>query len=228
MSIFDTEKDQFDNIDETVAGSTMKDIMDFMNYIPSDIFYNSFTKQNWVDIEKYTGLNKRISNPWTYIDQCTTYYVELNTTFHHVPEKYEDIPSKADFIYNRTYSQHSNIRCARLELVRKKNTYYICPNFVRWPIVIENCGLDELPKTIKFAKKNPKSKSPLTFIVRSGGEPTKWIKDLPKGSIVYILPAAYFTIKRWQYGETSFDFFKYKAFDNFLNAYGQKIIVGSK
>lgn len=228
MSIFDTEKDQFDNIDETVAGSTMKDIMDFMNYIPSDIFYNSFTKQNWVDIEKYTGLNKRISNPWTYIDQCTTYYVELNTTFHHVPQTYDDIPSKSDFIYNRTYSQHSNIRCARLELVRKKNTYYICPNFVKWPIVIENCGLDELPKTIKFAKKNPKSKSPLTFIVRSGGEPTKWIKDLPKGSIVYILPAAYFTIKRWQYGETSFDFFKYKAFDNFLNAYGQKIIVGSK
>ena len=228
MSIFDTEKDQFDNIDETVAGSTMKDIMDFMNYIPNDIFYNSFTKQNWKDIEKYTGLNKRISNPWTYIDQCTTYYVELNTIFHHVPQAYDDIPSKSDFIYNRTYSQHSNIRCARLELVRKKNTYYICPNFVRWPIVIENCGLDELPKTIKFAKKNPKSKSPLTFIVRSGGEPTKWIKDLPKGSIVYILPAAYFTIKRWQYGETSFDFFKYKAFDNFLNAYGQKIIVGSK
>lgn len=228
MSIFDTEKDHFDDIDETVAGSTMKDIMDFMNYIPSDIFYNSFTKQNWKDIEKYTGLNKRISNPWTYIDQCTTYYVELNTTFHHVPQAYDDIPSKSDFIYNRTYSQRSNIRCARLELVRKKNTYYICPNFVKWPIVIENCGLDELPKTIKFAKKNPKSKSPLTFIVRSGGETTKWIKDLPKGSIVYILPAAYFTIQRWQYGETSFDFFKYKAFDNFLNAYGQKIIVGSK
>lgn len=228
MSIFDTEKDHFDNIDETVAGSTIKDIMSFMDYIPSDIFYNSFTKQNWKDIEKYTGLSKRISNPWTYVDQCTTYYVELNTTFHHVPETYGCIPSMADFIYNRTYSQHSNIRCARLELVRKKNTYYICPNFVKWPIVIENCGLDELPKTIKFAKKNLKSKSPLTFIVRSGGEKTKWIKDLPKGSIVYILPSSYFTIQKWQPNNISFDFFKYGAFNNFLNAYGQKIIVGSK
>lgn len=228
MSIFDTENDHFDNIDEAVAGSTMKDILDFMNYIPDDIFYNSFTRQNWKDIEKYTGLSKRISNPWTYVDQCTTYYVELNTTFHHIPRTYGDMPSKADFIYNRTYSQHSYIRCARLELVRKKNIYYICPNFVKWPIVIENCGLDELPKTIKFAKKNPKSKSPLTFIVRSGGQTTKWIKDLPKGSIVYILPAAYFTIQKWEYRSISFDFFKYKDFDNFLNAYGQKIIVGSK
>ena len=33
MSIFDTEKDHFDDIDETVAGSTIKDIMDFMTEI---------------------------------------------------------------------------------------------------------------------------------------------------------------------------------------------------
>lgn len=228
MSIFDTEKEQFNNIDESVAGNSLKDIMDFMSYIPSDIFYNSFTEQNWKDIEKYTGIKKRLSYPWTYENQYETYYVELSTTFYHVPQTYGDIPSKAEFIYNTTYSQESNIRCARLELVREKNIYYICPNFVKWPIVIENCGLEELPKTIKFAKKNIESKSPLTFIVRSGGETCKWIKDLPKGSIVYILPSAYFTIQRWKKRGVSFDFFKYKEFDNFLNAYGQKIIVGSK
>ena len=219
MSIFDTEKDQFDNIDESVAENSLKDIMDFMGYIPEDIYYNSFTEQNWKDIEKYTGLKKRHPYPRVYEDQRETYYVELRTTFHHIP---------SSLSHNKTYSQESNIRCARLELIRKKNTYYICPNFVCWPIVIENCGLDELPKTIKFAKKNPKSKSPLTFIVRNGDEKTKWIKDLPKGSIVYILPSSYFTIYRWKNDGISFDFFKHEAFDKFLNAYGQKIIVGTK
>ena len=219
MSIFDTEKDQFDNIDESVAGNSLKDIMDFTGYIPEDIFYNSFTEQNWKDIEKYTGIKKRHSYPWVYEDQYETHYVNLRTKFNHIP---------SSLSHNKTYSQESNIRYARLELVRKKNTYYICPNFVCWPIVIENCGLDELPKTIKFAKKNPKSKSPLTFIVRNGDEKTKWIKDLPKGSIVYILPSSYFTIYRWTNDEINFDFFKHEAFDKFLNAYGQKIIVGTK
>ena len=219
MSIFDTEKEHFDNIDESIAGNSLKDIMDFTGYIPDDIFYNSFTEQNWKDIEKYTGIKKRHSYPWVYEDQYETLYVNLRTIFYHIP---------SSLTHNKTYSQECNIRCARLELVRKKNTYYICPNFIGWPIVIENCGLDELPKTIKFAKKNPKSKSPLTFIVRNGDEKTKWIKDLPKGSIVYILPSSYFTIYRWTNDGINFDFFKHEAFDKFLNAYGQKIIVGTK
>lgn len=227
MSILDTEKDQFDNIDETVAGNTIKNIMDFMSYVPDDIFYNSFTEQNWKDIEKYTGLKKRTGRPWTYEEQHN-YYIELSTTFYHIPQSY-NISDTKSFWYNDTYSQQSNIRCAQLELIRKGNMFYICPNFVRWPIVIENCGLDELPKTIKFAKKNPKSKSPLTFIVRSGGESTKWTNDLPKGSIVYILPSSYFTISKWKKDNSnSFDFFKYKEFNMFLNAYGQKRIIGIK
>lgn len=226
MSIFDTEKDHFDNIDETVAGNTIKDIMDFMSYIPSDIFHNSFTQQNWENIEKYTGIKQRIPHPWTYANQYNGYYVELSTTFHHIPTYDNSLESSTDYYYKSTYSVQSNIRCARLELVRKKNTYYICPNFVRWPIVIENCGLEELPNTIKFAKKNSKSKSPLTFIIISHGERTSWIKDLPKGSIVYILSSAYFTIQKWDSRANNFDFFKNKEFDKFLKAHGQKIIVG--
>ena len=30
MSIFDTEKDHFNNIDESIAGNSLKDIMDFI------------------------------------------------------------------------------------------------------------------------------------------------------------------------------------------------------
>lgn len=220
MSIFDTEKDQFDNIDESVAGNSLKDIMDFMCFIPIDIYYNSFTKQNIHDIEKYTGL-QNLNHPSKYIDiQSNSNYVELTSTFYCVPSAKDN--------YKPTYSVTSNIRCARLELVRKKNIYYICPNFVRWPIVIENCGLNELPKTIKFAKKNPKSKFPLTFIVINNGVRTNWIKDLPEGSIVYILPTTNFTIRKWDSSFDGFDFFKHNDFDNFLNAYGQKIIVGTK
>ena len=88
MSIFDTEKEHFDNIDESIAWNSLKNIMNFMSYIPNDIFYNSFTEQNWKDIEKYTGIKKRHSYSWTYEDQHETYYVELGTTFHHIPGTY--------------------------------------------------------------------------------------------------------------------------------------------
>lgn len=208
MSIFDSEIKQFDKVDEAVAGKSLGVIMDFIvGCMPTDIYRHSFTDHNKEEIKKYTFYN--INQPF-YPQH--TYYVEIGMHFYKIPTR-----------DGSTYSYEGNTRCARIELVRKGTQYYICPNFIKWPIIISDCALNKLPKSIRFAKKNPKSKSPLTFIIRYNDYP-KWIKDLPKGSIVYLIPDSYMTIEHMRKRDGC-DFTKFPDFEYFVKAYGEKIII---
>lgn len=214
MSLLDNEITQFDNLDKVAANSTLNEIMNFISgYMPEDIYYGSFTNDNVEEIKKYTTY--KFNTPIPIISQ-NTYHVFVKAIFYHIPYKNQK--------WN-TYTQHSNIKCSRIELIRRKNKYYICPNYIKWPIIIDRCGLDDLPESIRFSKKNLKSKTPLTFIVRSGGETCKWIYNLPKGSIVYILPSAYFTIHNYESDGNCFEFFQSDDFTLFVEEHGKKVII---
>lgn len=214
MSIFDNDSIHMDDIDKAVASKSLQDIVDFISgYMPEDIYYGSFTNDNVEEIKKYTTYKFNIPIP---IISQNTYHVFVKASFYHIPCKNQK--------WN-TYTQHSNIKCSRIELIRRRNKYYICPNYVKWPIIIDRCGLTELPESIRFSKKNPKSKTPLTFIVRNGGETCKWIYDLPKGSIVYILPSAYFTFYNYENDGNCFEFFQSDDFNLFVEEYGKKVII---
>lgn len=214
MSLLDSEITQLNNLDKVAANISLNEIITFIaGYMPEDIYYNSFTNQNRKDIIEHTDY--RFITPLHHSHQFT-YHINIKSTFYHIPYKSSQY---------HTYTLETSIKCASLELVHKKGIYYICPNYVGLPIIIDGCGLSELPNTIKFAKKNPKSKTPLTFILRNGGETCKWIKDLPKGSIVYVIPSAYMTIDNWNYNTTSYDFTKSKDFQSFVEMYGYKKII---
>ena len=224
MSIFDSEIKQLDRIDNQVAKKSLIDNADFIrNYMPVDIWYNSFTEHNKKEIKEATGFNFSFG-PMVIPRQYTPYITIVNT-FYQIPSYRINERMKDGYYYGDTYSFEGFTRLASLELVRKGTQYYICPNYVKWPIFIDGCGLDELPSTIRFAKKNKKSKSPLTFIVRYDEYP-HWIKDLPKRSIVYLIPKSYMTVENCK--STNFqtsDFTKMKEFDLFMEAHGKKIII---
>lgn len=212
MSIFDNDSTHMDDIDKSVASKSLQYIVDFISrYIPKDIYDGSFTNDNIEEIKKHTTHKFNIP-----IISQNTRYVFVKASFYRVLCKNQK---------RNTHTQPSNIKCSRIELIRRKNKYYICPNYIKWPIIIDRCGLEKLPESIRFSKKNPKSKTPLTFIVRSGGETCKWIYDLPKGSIVYILPSAYFTFYKYEHDGNCFEFFQSDDFNLFVEAYGKKVII---
>ena len=225
MSIFDSEIEQFDNVDKHVANNSLNTISDFIRgYIPSEVWYNSFTEHNRKEIRENTSYT--FESNFFHVRQHTPYITIVNT-FYQIPSYNIKEQIQEGYYYRTTYSLESHTRLASLELIRKNNQYYICPNYVKWPIYINECGLDKLPSSVKFSKKNKKSKSPLTFIVRYSNYP-KWIKDLPKGSIVYLIPAAYMTSEKWYIESTAFtsaDFTKMKEFNLFIEAHGKKVII---
>ena len=223
MSIFDSEIEQLDNIDTQVRQKSLFDTADFIQrYMPAEVWYNSFTEHNKKEITEVTDWDFSY-HPIAMPNQFTPYITIVNT-FYQIPSYRINEHTKDGYYYRDTYSLEGHTKLASLELVRKGSQYYICPNYVKWPIFIDSCGLDELPATIRFAKKNKKSKSPLTFIIRYDEYPN-WIKDLPKGSIIYIIPKSYMTIEHYKGNGYSCDFTKMKEFDLFIEARGKKIII---
>lgn len=129
---------------------------------------------------------------------------------------------------NWSYSIESIVKCSSLSLEFINNEYVIKPSYVKWPIIIKSCGEARLPSYIKFYK-NPRSKTPLTFIVKSWTNPLdgydNWIFDLPKGSIVYLINNNKIWLGLNPNNIDGYDFTKDKDFDGFIEEYGKKIII---
>ena len=127
-----------------------------------------------------------------------------------------------------TYSIKSIVKCSSLSLEFINNEYVIKPSHVKWPIIMLSCGEARLPSYIKFYK-NPKTKTPLTFIVKSWRNPLdgydNWIFDLPKGSIVYLISNHKMWVGLNSYNIDGNDFKKDKDFNGFIEEYGKKIII---
>ena len=126
------------------------------------------------------------------------------------------------------YSIKSIIKCSSLSLEFINNEYVIKPSYVKWPIIMLSCGEARLPSYIKFYK-NPKTKTPLTFIVKSWRNPLdgydNWIFDLPKGSIVYLISNHKIWLGLNSNNIDGYDFTKDKDFDRFIEENGKKIII---
>lgn len=129
---------------------------------------------------------------------------------------------------NWKYSIESIVKCSSLSLEFINNEYVIKPSHVKWPIIMMSCGEARLPSYIKFYK-NPKTKSPLTFIVKSWSNLLSgcdnWIFDLPKGSIVYLISNHKMCLGLNSNNIDGYDFTKDKDFDRFIEEYGKKIII---
>lgn len=127
-----------------------------------------------------------------------------------------------------TYSIKSIVKCSSLSFEFINNEYVIKPSHVKWPIIMLSCGEERLPSYIKFYK-NPKTKTPLTFIVKSWRNPLdgydNWIFDLPKGSIVYLISNHKIWLGLNSNNIDGYDFTKDKDFDGFIEEYGKKIII---
>ena len=127
-----------------------------------------------------------------------------------------------------SYSIKSIVKCSSLSLEFINNEYVIKPSYVKWPIIMLSCGEERLPSYIKFYK-NPKTKTPLTFIVKSWRNPLdgydNWIFDLPKGSIVYLISNHKMSLGLNSNNIDGYDFTKDKDFDGFIEEYGKKIII---
>ena len=91
-----------------------------------------------------------------------------------------------------------------------------------------SCGEKRLPPYIKFYK-NPWTKAPLTFIVKSWLDPSigcdDWIFDHPKGSIVYLISNYKIRLGMNFDNDDGYDFTKGEDFDRFIEEYGKKIII---
>lgn len=129
---------------------------------------------------------------------------------------------------NWKYSIESIVKCSSLSLEFINNEYVIKPSHVKWPIIMMSCGEARLPSYIKFYK-NPKTKTPLTFIVKSWSNLLSgydnWIFDLPKGSIVYLISNHKMCLGLNSHNIDGYDFTKDKDFDGFIEEYGKKIII---
>lgn len=160
-------------------------------------------------------------------DMCTQDYIDYKRQFTNYINTWVDFTGVIG-IDNWSYSIESIIKCSSLSLEFINNEYVIKPSNVRWPIVMFSCGEERLPSYIKFYK-NPRSKTPLTFIVRSWSNPLtgydNWIFDLPKGSIVYLISSRNMHISANNNNSEGYDFTKDKDFNRFIEECGKKIII---
>lgn len=196
------------SIDDQILDDTLilPKIKEFLSrYLAIDISYNSGI------------LNKNI------LDYTREYKIQ-HTNYINTAVQFTGVTGQN----NWSYTIESIIKCSSLSLEFINNEYVIKPSYVKWPIIIKSCGEKRLPSYIKFYK-NPKTKSPLTFIVKSWENPLSgydnWIFDLPKGSIVYLISNHKMWLGVNPDNIGGYDFTKDKDFDRFIEEYGKKIII---
>ena len=196
------------SIDDQILDDTLilPKIKEFLSrYLAIDISYNSgILSKNILDFTK------------EYKIQHTNY---INTAVQF---------TGATGCGNWSYSIESIVKCSSLSLEFINNEYIIKPSHVKWPIIMKSCGEARLPSYIKFYK-NPKTKTPLTFIVKSWSNLLSgydnWIFDLPKGSIVYLISNHKMSLGLNSNNIEGYDFTKDKDFDRFIEENGKKIII---
>lgn len=130
------------------------------------------------------------------------------------------------------YNIKSIVKCSPLSLEFINDEYVIKQIYIKRPIFMISCCEKRLPPYIKFYK-NPWTKAPLTFIVKSWSDSLKgslsecdnWIFDLPKGSIVYLISNYKICLGVNFDNNDGYDFTKGEDFDRFVEEYGKKIII---
>ena len=159
-------------------------------------------------------------NSWSYIRD----YKLQHTNYINTAVEFIDAIGDGGWKYNI----ESIVKCSPLSLEFINNEYVIKPIYVKHPIIIVSCGEKRLPPYIKFYK-NPWTKAPLTFIVKSWLDPLigcdDWIYDLPKGSIVYLISNYKIRLGMNFDNDDGYDFTKGEDFDRFVEEYGKKIII---
>lgn len=153
-------------------------------------------------------------------------YFYQHDEFISVPIAFYGIRINSREINKSTYCESSPVSCSRLHLKKVDGEYVINPNFVRWPIILQNIKLNHLPSYVKFYK-NPEEKKPLLFIVKETGE-DNWIYDLPKGSIVLLIQSDFISIFQnidcnWLRGR--YDFLNDPNFVTFISDHGKTYVI---
>ena len=169
------------------------------------------------------SLNSDILSPNDW--RCTRDYKLQHTNYINTAVEFIDVIGNGGWKYNI----ESIVKCSPLSLEFINDEYVIKPIYVKHPIIMTSCREKRLPPYIKFYK-NPRTKSPLTFIVKAWTDPLSgyndnWIFDLPKGSIVYLISCYKIRLGMNFDNNDGYDFTKGEDFDRFVEEYGKKIII---